>query len=60
MSHNHEMMPEWIKVSSAIILTLLIINGYIQKYLNTRKMRIEKMSFQVSLMKELKQSGSGV
>ena len=43
MGHNNEMMPEWIKVSSAIILTLLIINGYIQKYLNARKMRIEKI-----------------
>ena len=38
MGHNHGMMPDWIKTGSAIMLTLLIINGYIQKYLNTRRM----------------------
>ena len=36
--HNHEaMLPVWLKTVSAIMLTLLIINGYIQKYLNSRK-----------------------
>jgi uncharacterized membrane protein YraQ (UPF0718 family)/copper chaperone CopZ len=38
MGHNHGMIPLWLKTGSAIILTLLIINGYIQKYLNRRKM----------------------
>jgi uncharacterized protein len=39
MSHDHSgMLPVWLKTGSAIVLTLLIINGYIQKYLNTRKM----------------------
>jgi uncharacterized membrane protein YraQ (UPF0718 family)/copper chaperone CopZ len=38
MGHDHGMLPAWLKTGSAIILTLLIINGYIQKYLNTRKM----------------------
>jgi copper chaperone CopZ len=32
------MLPMWLKTGSAVILTLLIVNGYIQKYLNTRKM----------------------
>ncbi len=37
--HDHEaMLPVWLKTVSAIMLTLLIINGYIQKYLNFRKM----------------------
>ena len=44
MGHNHEMIPEWLKISSAVILMLLIINGYIQKYLNARKMRTEKIN----------------
>jgi uncharacterized protein len=39
MGHNHEaMLPDWLKIASAVILTLLIINGYIQKYLNTKRM----------------------
>jgi copper chaperone CopZ len=39
MGHNHEaMLPEWLKIASATILTLLVINGYIQKYLVKRKM----------------------
>jgi uncharacterized membrane protein YraQ (UPF0718 family)/copper chaperone CopZ len=37
MGHNHGMIPVWLKAGSGIILTLLIINGYIQKYLNKRK-----------------------
>jgi hypothetical protein len=37
--HNHsEMMPDWLMTGSAILLTLLIINGYIQKYLSSRRM----------------------
>ncbi len=38
MSHQHSMLPEWLKTGSAITLTLLIINGYLQKYLTTKKM----------------------
>jgi uncharacterized protein len=38
LSHDHSMMPAWLKTGSAIILTLLIINGYIQKYFNSGKM----------------------
>jgi uncharacterized membrane protein YraQ (UPF0718 family)/copper chaperone CopZ len=38
MSHNHEMLPMWLKTGSAILLTTLIINGYLQKYLMSRKM----------------------
>jgi copper chaperone CopZ len=37
MGHNHEMLPAWLKTGSAIVLTLLIINGYLQKYLTTRR-----------------------
>lgn len=39
MGHNHqEMLPLWLKTGSAITLTLLLVNGYIQKYLKSRKM----------------------
>ena len=37
MGHNHDMLPVWLKTGSAIILTLLIINGYLQKLLSMRK-----------------------
>jgi uncharacterized membrane protein YraQ (UPF0718 family)/copper chaperone CopZ len=38
--HNHEeMLPAWLKIGSAITLTLLIINGYVQKFLNSKRMR---------------------
>lgn len=40
MGHDHSgMLPVWLKAGSAILLTLLIFNGYLQKYLTTRKMR---------------------
>jgi uncharacterized protein len=38
INHDHSMLPVWLKTGSAIMLTLLIFNGYIRKYLNTRKM----------------------
>ncbi|MEI6048908.1 MAG: permease [Bacteroidota bacterium] len=45
MGHNHEaMLPDWLKIGSAIMLSLLIINGYFQKYLNTRKMTLAQSS----------------
>jgi copper chaperone CopZ len=39
MGHSHEMLPTWLKIASAILLTLLIINGYIQKFLTTMKIK---------------------
>ncbi|MDX2414728.1 MAG: permease [Bacteroidales bacterium] len=38
MDHTHHLLPEWLLYSSAIILTLLIINGYIQRWLHGRKL----------------------
>ncbi len=32
LTHQHEMLPSWIKIASGIILILLIINGYFQKF----------------------------
>lgn len=31
MSHDHEILPQWLSIGSAIILVLLIINGYIMR-----------------------------
>lgn len=41
MNHNHEMLPMWLKTGSAILLSLLILNGYLQKYLKSRRMNLE-------------------
>jgi uncharacterized membrane protein YraQ (UPF0718 family)/copper chaperone CopZ len=39
MGHNHqEMLPVWLKTGSAAILSLLILNGYLQKYLKSLRM----------------------
>jgi copper chaperone CopZ len=39
MNHSHEMIPSWLKTVSAIALTLLILNGYLQKYLQTKRIK---------------------
>jgi hypothetical protein len=44
MGHTHEMLPAWIKIGSAITLTLLIINGYIQKFISTIKIKSRSTS----------------
>lgn len=45
MGHDHkEMLPLWLKTGSAIILTLLILNGYIMKLINRGKMNEVKGS----------------
>jgi len=38
IGHDHSLIPPWLKSGSAIILMLLVINGYINKFLNKRKM----------------------
>jgi uncharacterized membrane protein YraQ (UPF0718 family)/copper chaperone CopZ len=39
MTHDHEMLPAWLMYGSAIVLIGLIINGYIQKFLTTARLR---------------------
>jgi uncharacterized membrane protein YraQ (UPF0718 family) len=36
VGHTH-FLPEWFKVSSTILLTLLLLNGVVQKYLTSKK-----------------------
>ncbi len=40
--HGEHLLPQWLKIGSGILLTLLIINGYIQKYLSSKKFENEK------------------
>ncbi|MBA4322185.1 MAG: heavy metal-associated domain-containing protein [Odoribacter sp.] len=49
IDHNHEMLPVWLKSGSAILLVLLLINGYLQKYLQSRKMNNEAAAGSASL-----------
>ncbi len=37
ISHNHQMLPVWLKTASAVILVLLIINGYMKKFFGKKK-----------------------
>ncbi|MDT8400414.1 MAG: permease [Bacteroidales bacterium] len=37
MSHDHEILPGWLSAGSAIILVLLIINGYMKKFFGKKK-----------------------
>jgi len=30
--HSHELLPHWLKLASAILLVLLILNGYARKF----------------------------
>ena len=36
MSHDHQMLPEWLSIGSAVILALLIINGYYMKFFGNK------------------------
>lgn len=35
--HGSHLLPQWLNVGSAILLILLLINGYVQKYFRIRK-----------------------
>ena len=40
MGHDHTgMLPEWLKIGSGITLLLLILNGYIKKFISTMKIK---------------------
>ena len=38
--HSH-LLPEWFKISSTILLTLLLLNGVVQKYLTSKRLKKE-------------------
>ncbi len=35
--HHHEILPKWLSIGSAVTLVVLVINGYLQKYIFTQK-----------------------
>lgn len=58
MSHGHQMLPAWLKLGSALLLLLLIINGYIRKYLIKRKMvQTEDKAFNTNEIKTVHVGG---
>ena len=47
--HEHELLPYWLKLASGIILTLLILNGYIRKLINANtKNKMPDMTSQIN------------
>jgi len=59
MNHDHhQMLPDWLKIGSAVLLLLLIINGYIRKYLIKDKMaHSEDNAFNASEIKTIHVGG---
>lgn len=51
--HEHELLPYWFKLTSAILLAIMILNGYIRKYFIKSKINtiIPDMSDQITSMK---------
>ena len=44
IGHDHNILPVWLKSGSAILLGLLILNGYIQKFYSSKKVKSEVTS----------------
>lgn len=42
--HGSHLIPQWLAVASSILLILLIINGYVQKYLIKKKMNLAEIN----------------
>lgn len=40
-AHQHEILPRWLQIGSAVILTLLMINGLLRKYIFPRFRKIK-------------------
>jgi copper chaperone CopZ len=57
LGHNHEMMPNWLKMSSGILLTLLIINGYLLKYRSKLKVKNAVIKDNIMGLKVVKVEG---
>lgn len=41
LHHQHELLPQWLKVSSSILMISLILYGYVKKYMENRKAKQE-------------------
>ena len=43
-AHEHQLLPEWLQLGSAILLLILIANGYYQKYFKKSSLEINHMN----------------
>jgi copper chaperone CopZ len=41
--HGAHLIPEWLKIGSSVLLVLLLINGYVQKYLAGKRINESKI-----------------
>lgn len=44
LAHEHDVLPNWLKLASGILLILLVINGYLQKYIKKIKIKNSKIT----------------
>ena len=56
--HQHELLPKWLQISSAVLLASLIVIGYARKYLGNRKNPI--LNAMTQHTKQLKISVAGM
>jgi uncharacterized protein len=54
---GHEHGTAWFKISAAIVLALLMINGYVQKMLSRKKVKFESKKYKEIKMKSYKVEG---
>ena len=57
LGHHHDSLSGWIKYGSGILLVLLIINGYIQKYLQKLKVKNATIKNDVMGIQKIKVEG---
>jgi len=57
LGHNHGGGLNWWQITSGIVLVALIINGYIQKYLNTKKSSVTQLNISTMETKTIKVEG---
>jgi uncharacterized membrane protein YraQ (UPF0718 family)/copper chaperone CopZ len=59
-SHQHEFLPGWLKISSAIVLSFLIAAGYYRKYFSKRKTKKQITSDMSTSVKNLRLAVEGM
>lgn len=57
LGHTHHEGLSWWQIGSGVILMALIINGYIQKYLNTKKNSVTQLKNNTMEIKRIKVEG---
>lgn len=57
LGHNHSEGLNWWQITSGVVLIALIINGYIQKFLNTKKNSVIQLNNSTMEIKTIKVEG---